>query len=119
MSVKTLNISMLKYFFETGADRTLFNGLEIAREKELCDRYMGQFPVIAVSLKSAEGDSFEAAKGMLCSVIGKEALRFECLAQSERLTETQRRQYRALIAFAQAFRAARNHSGRRVRCAAR
>lgn len=57
---KTLNMSMIKYFFETGSDRALFEGLEISEETGLCDRYMGKFPVISISLKNAEGDAFEA-----------------------------------------------------------
>ncbi len=51
---KTLNMSMLKYFFEIGADSGLFQGLEIAKEKELCQNYMGKFPVLAISLKNVE-----------------------------------------------------------------
>ena len=51
---KTLNMSMLKYFFEIGDDSTLFDGLEIAKEKELCAKYMGKFPVIAITLKGGE-----------------------------------------------------------------
>lgn len=52
---KTLNMSMLKYFFETGTDRQLFDGLAISGEKELCEKYMGQFPVISISLKGVGG----------------------------------------------------------------
>ena len=94
---KTLNMSMLKYFFETGSDSTLFDGLEISGEKELCDEYMGKFPVISISLKSVEGDTFEIAKKKMCSVIGDEASRFCLLAQSDRLSEIDRQQYIKLI----------------------
>lgn len=59
---KTLNMSMLKYFFEAGSDNALFDGLEISRENELCDKYMGKFPVISISLKNAVSNSFETAK---------------------------------------------------------
>ena len=62
-------MSMLKYFFETGSDSTLFDGLKISEEKELCDQYMGRFPVISISLKSAEGDTFEKAKKKMCFII--------------------------------------------------
>lgn len=58
---KTLNISMLKYFFEFGCDQKLFEGLEISKEKELCAEYMGKFPVISVSLKDVSGSSFSSA----------------------------------------------------------
>lgn len=77
---KTLNMSMLKYFFETGSDiapfdnRALFDGLEISKEKELCAEYMGKFPVISITLKGATGQNFEEAKGMLRSIIGNEAM---------------------------------------------
>ena len=76
---KTLNMSMLQYFFETGSDGTLFEGLEIAGEKELCDKYMGKFPVISISLKEVGGEDLEAAKRILRSVIGDEAIRFPFL----------------------------------------
>ncbi len=101
---KTLNMSMLKYFFEIGSDTmpfdngSIFDGLEIAGEKELCEKYMGKFPVISITLKGATGQNFEEARVMLRRIIGKEALRFQFLMQSDRLTETDRIQYRALIA---------------------
>ena len=95
---KTLNMSMLKYFFEIGSDTTIFDGLEIAGEKELCEKYMGKFPVISITLKGATGQNFEEARVMLRRIIGKEALRFQFLMQSDRLTETDCLQYRALIA---------------------
>ncbi len=94
---KTLNMSMLKYFFETGNDGVLFEGLAISKERELCNEYLGKFPVIAVSLKSVEGENFEEAKGMLRGMIGTEALRFQFLMQSEHLSEIERQQYKALI----------------------
>lgn len=94
---KTLNMSMLKNFFETGSDRTLFDGLEISGEKEICDEYMGKFPVISVSLKSVESDTFDGAKEKMRSVIGDEASRFLFLAQSDRLSETDRLQYKKLV----------------------
>ncbi len=94
---KTLNMSMLKYFFETGSEGTLFDGLAISREKELCEKYMGKFPVISISLKEVEGDGFEGAKRILRSVIGDEAVRFSFLSESGRLTATERQQYKKLI----------------------
>lgn len=74
---KTLNMSMLKCFFETGGDKTLFDGLKIAGEKELCKKYMGQFPVISISLKVVDGLSFDEAVAALSEIIGEEALRFK------------------------------------------
>lgn len=94
---KTLNMSMLKYFFEIGSDRTLFDGLEISENSELCDNYLGKFPVISISLKNAEGDTFEKAKKKLQSIIGNEAIRFSFLSDSDRLSQTERRQYAKLI----------------------
>ena len=93
---KTLNISMLRCFFEVGSDSGLFDGLEISKEKELCRQYMGRFPVISISLKDVEGDDFAAARSMLCSVIGSEALRFQFLTGSGRLTENEKEMYRQL-----------------------
>ncbi|MDE6989258.1 MAG: ATP-binding protein [Lachnospiraceae bacterium] len=95
---KTLNMSMLKYFFEAGSDIALFDGLEISKEKELCEEYMGKFPVISISLKEVAGENFDAAKRVLRSVLGDEAVSFPFLAESERLTETERLQYKKLIA---------------------
>ena len=94
---KTLNMSMLKYFFETGSENSLFDGLEISRETDLCSRYMGRFPVISISLKNAEGDTFEKAKKKFKSVIGNEAVRFSFLSESGALNETERQQYTKLI----------------------
>ena len=94
---KTLNMSMLKYFFETGSDPTLFDGLEISGETELCGRYQGKFPVISISLKNAASNTFEGAKELLRSLIGNEALRFYFLKESSRLSETERKRYRALV----------------------
>lgn len=94
---KTLNMSMLRCFFESGCDRTLFDGLEIAKDQEACDKYMGKFPVISISMKAVAGDDFEEARGMLCDLVGREAARFPFLAGSDRLSETERRQYSKLI----------------------
>ena len=90
-------MSMLKHFFETGSDGTLFDGLEIARDQELCEEYMGKFPVIAVSLKNAASDTMDGAMELLRNIIGKEALRFSFLLESSSLTEMECRRYKALI----------------------
>ena len=94
---KSLNMSMIKCFFEIGCDRTLFNGLKIMQEKELCENYMGQFPVIFISLKGVDGLNYEAANAALCNVIGREALRFQFLQKSNRLSEEEKSSYRRLI----------------------
>lgn len=94
---KTLNMSMLKCFFETGSDSALFDGLEISKERELCDEYMGKFPVISITLKGATGENFEEAKEMLRRSVAKEAMRFQFLLDSNRLTEVERGQYAAII----------------------
>lgn len=70
---KSLNMSTMKAFFEIGASPALFKGLKISERKELCEKYMGQFPVISISLKSVEGLSFTAAGDALKTVIGTEA----------------------------------------------
>jgi hypothetical protein len=94
---KTLNMSMLQYFFEAGSDSTLFDGLEISKEKALCDEYMGKFPVICISLKGVSGRNFDEAKDMLRMLIGTEALRFQVLMKSDNLSDTERKQYLSLI----------------------
>ncbi len=94
---KTLNMSMLKCFFEVGGDPTLFDGLKIMQEKELCEQYMGKFPVISISLKSVDGRSFESASAALKTVIGNEALKFHFLLHSEKLTDMEKESYQRLI----------------------
>ena len=84
---KTLNMSMLKSFFEIGTDKTLFNGLAISKEKELCEAYMGKFPVVFVSLKGVDGLTFEDAYGMLRRILRAEISRLSFLMQSERIAE--------------------------------
>ena len=69
---KTLNMSMLKSFFEIGTDKSLFDGLYISKNKELCDEYMGKYPVIFLSLKGVEGLDFSSARRMLCTIIERE-----------------------------------------------
>ena len=93
---KSLNMSMLKAFFEIGGNPALFEGLKISAKKELCEKYMGQFPVITISLKSVEGLAFAAACDALKTVIGTEALRFSFLEESTVLSENDKKMYRQL-----------------------
>lgn len=94
---KSLNMSMLKCFFEIGGDQTLFDGLKITEEKSLCEEYMGRFPVISISLKSIDGPDFEAASAALRTVIGDEAGRFRFLRESSSLDEEEKNAYVRLI----------------------
>ena len=94
---KTLNMSMLKYFFGYGSGGRLFDGLEISEEKEICSEYMGKYPVISISLKGVSGRNYNDAKGMLRGIVGNEALRFQFLLESERLTEVEHQQYKKMI----------------------
>ena len=94
---KSLNLSMLKSFFEIDSDPTLFDGLEIVQERELCEKYMGKFPVISISLKSVDGQSFEAALAALRTVIGNEAGRFRFLRESDLLDDMDKMAYNRLI----------------------
>lgn len=94
---KSLNMSMMKAFFEIGASLALFKGLKISERKELCEKYMGQFPVISISLKSVEGLDFEAAKKALKDILGEEAGRFYFLIQSSKLTNEEIESYKALL----------------------
>ncbi len=93
---KTLIMSMLKAFFEIGCDKTLFDGLKISQETALCEEYMGQFPVIFITLKSVNGLNYESAIAALRYIIGVEASRFCFLGESNRLTEDDKNRYRAL-----------------------
>ena len=87
---KTLNMSMLKSFFEIGTDKTLFDGLYISDNKELCDDHMGKYPVIFLSLKGVEGLEFASAKRMLCTIIDREIDRHYYLKTSDVLTDEDR-----------------------------
>ena len=93
---KSLNMSMLKCFFEIGSDPELFAGLKIMQEKELCEKYMGKFPVISISLKSVDGRNFEFASVALRTVIGDEARRFGFLRTSAKLSENDKEAYEQL-----------------------
>ena len=95
---KSLNMSMLKTFFEIGCDPALFEGLEIAEEQELCEQYMGQFPVVSVSLKGVNGGDYATARALMCATIGEEALRlYDVLSNSEKLNAIEKKQYEQLV----------------------
>ena len=94
---KSLNMSMLKCFFEIGSDPSAFEGLKIMQEDDLCEKYMGKFPVISISLKSVGGLNFKAASAALKNIIGKEAMGFQFLLESERLSEAEKNSYKRLI----------------------
>ena len=94
---KSLNMSMLKAFFEIGCDRSLFEGLDIMQDPGLCDAWMGKYPVISISLKSVNGNDYDTACSMMASVIGREALRFQFLLESDRLTDVEKSLYSQLI----------------------
>lgn len=93
---KTLNMSMLKSFFEIGTDKTLFDGLYISGNKALCDEHMGKYPVIFLSFKGVEGLMYDEAFDALVRVIGKEVSRVSFLADSDKLTLLEREQYKGL-----------------------
>ena len=95
---KTLNMSMLRYFFEIGADASLFDGLQIAENKKLCEEFQGKYPVIFLSFKNVEGLTFADAQYRLTELIAGEAERFAFLAQSDKLTENEKSLYRGLTA---------------------
>ena len=82
---KTLNMSMLRYFFEIGVDSTLFDGLHISENIEMCEKYMGKYPVIAISLKGVDADSYTKAKAQIIKIINREARRHRFLLKSENL----------------------------------
>ena len=94
---KSLNMSMLKCFFEVGSDPALFDGLQISQEKELFAKYQGKFPVISISLKGVDGRSFFSASAALRTIIGSEAMRFQYLKESEKLSNEEKEAYRRLI----------------------
>lgn len=89
-------MSMLKSFFDIGTDKALFDGLYISGNKELCDEYMGKYPVIFLSLKGVEGLTYEEAFEAFVRIMGKEVNRVSFLADSDKLTQIEREQYKGL-----------------------
>ena len=94
---KSLNMSMLKSFFETGTDKNLFEGLYISQNKNLCAAYLGKFPVVFISLKGVQAADFDRAKAMLVKVVNEEARRLQFLLQSEVLTDIDKELFRPLL----------------------
>ncbi len=94
---KSLNMSMLRYFFEIGTDPSLFEGLRISANKKLCDEYMGQYPVIFISLKTVDGLSFENAYGMLRILLRYEMFRLIYLNDSPRIPEQEKLAFRRFL----------------------
>ncbi len=93
---KSLNMDMLKSFFEIGTEPTLFDGLEIAKDTALCEQYMGKYPVISISLKDVSGSSYEAALKRMSSAIRKEARRHQYLLESDRLRDVDKETLKVL-----------------------
>ena len=95
---KTLNMSMLRTFFEIGTDKSLFEGLDIMKNRKLCDEYMGKYPVISITLKGAEDVTADNAEKRIMRIIGHESEKFDFLEDSDRLTEKEKNRYKALAA---------------------
>lgn len=94
---KTLNMSMLQYFFEIGTDSSLFDGLEIAKETKLCDEHLGKYPVISISLKSVEGKSFDDARAMFVRIVSAEAMHHKAILASDKLDRYEKQKYEELL----------------------
>lgn len=94
---KSLNMSMLRYFFDIETDKTLFDGLYISQNKQLCEEYMGKFPVIFLSLKGVDGLTFSEARFCLAELIESEARRFKFLMHSDKLDADDKAMYRDLL----------------------
>ena len=94
---KTLNMSMLKSFFEIGAEKSLFQGLYISEKEKLCAEYMGKYPVIFLSLKGVEGLHFADAQKMLMTIINNEVRRHYYLKTSDKLTVEDRKQFEKML----------------------
>ena len=94
---KTLNMSMLKCFFEIGTDQSLFDGLYISKNKALCDAYMGKYPVISISLKGVNADSYENARSLLKRIVMEEAKMHRIIMSGNRLDDIDRAEYMSLV----------------------
>ena len=94
---KTLNMSMMKSFFEVGGDKSVFDGLAISREKALCETYMGKFPVVFLSLKGVDGLTFDLAYQALCGIVVEEFSRLRFLAASDKLAADERQYFKKIL----------------------
>lgn len=94
---KSLNMSMLRNFFEIGMDSSLFDGLYISQNRELCDRYMGKYPVISISLKGINAATYQDARAQLIKVINREARRYQYLLDSDRISDIDKELFRELM----------------------
>lgn len=94
---KTLNMSMLKSFFGIGGDKSIFDGLAVTRDEALCEKHMGKYPVVFISLKGVDGLTFEDAYGRLKEIVRKEARRHQYLFTSEKLSERDIRPFEQLF----------------------
>ena len=94
---KSLNMSMLRAFFEVGAEANLFDGLYISHRRELCEQYMGKYPVISFTLKNIEGQSFDEVKKSMKYLIGTIARQYSFLLESEKLSVVEKEIYRVLL----------------------
>lgn len=94
---KTLNMSMLKCFFEIGTDQSLFDGLYISKNKALCDAYMGKYPVISISLKGVNADSYENARSLLKRIVMEEAKMHRIIMSGNRLDDIDKAEYMSLV----------------------
>lgn len=87
---KTLNMSMLRHFFSIGCDRSLFDGLQIMESEQLCEEYMGRYPVLSLSLKGVVGENYETARGMLVRLVNEETYQIRQSMEEERLSGYQK-----------------------------
>ena len=94
---KSLNMSMLENFFSIDRRKDIFDGLKISEEKELCEEYMGKYPVISISLKGIEARNYEMAFQMAVQLVKEAAAKFYFLLQSEKLNEYEKTEYKKLL----------------------
>ena len=90
-------MSMIQHFFEIGTDPALFDGLKISKNTEICEQYMGKYPVISISLKGIDADSYAQARAQIVKTMNREARRFQFLLESTKLTSIDKDLYRELF----------------------
>lgn len=94
---KSLNMAMLGSFFDINGDQAIFDGLEISKETALCEKYMGKFPVISISLKGVSANDYVTARELMSATIGEEAMRFYELLDSDKISDGEKDLYRQLV----------------------
>ena len=94
---KTLNMDTLKSFFEIGANPELFKGLAISKEEKICKEHLGKYPVIFMTFKGVNHETFSGARSLLVSIIKREAAKYRYILKDDVLDDYDKSEFRKLL----------------------